>query len=92
MKQSRSVVSPAVGTTTEMMIICVEWTYRPGAKFFIEVAEGSAVAEVSTGFAERIPVTEVSAGVAERTEVGYVKNPWYVGNTCDGCKVLLQPS
>ena len=74
------------------MMICVEWTYRPGAKFFIEVAKGSAVAEVCTGFAERIPVAEVSAGVAERTEVGYVNSAWYVGNTCDGCKVILHPS
>lgn len=82
MKQSRSIVSPAVGTTTEMMMICVEWTYRPGAKSFIEVAEGSAVAEVSTGVAEGSAVAEV----------GYVYCPWYVGITCDGCKVILHPS
>ncbi len=82
MKQSRSIVNPAVGTTTAMMMICVEWIYRPGAKSFVEVSDGKAVAEVSTGLAEGSAVAEV----------GLVRSPWYVGNTCDGCKVILHPS
>ena len=42
---SMSIVSPAVGTTIETMMICVERTWRTGTEFTVGATEGNAVAE-----------------------------------------------
>ena len=79
MMQSRSIISPAVGTTTEMMI-CVEWTRRTGCGPFDELAEEGTVAELLAGIAEESAVSE---GVAN-----LLMN---VGKVCDGGTVAVHP-
>lgn len=70
MKQRRSIISPALGTTTERMMICVEWTCCESTAVFADVTDGNVVAEVSAAVAEMSVVAEVDA----------MNIPWYVGN------------
>lgn len=55
MKQSKSIINPATGTTTEMMR--VEWACRNGTEPFVGLAEESAVA---AGVAEGSAVANAS--------------------------------
>lgn len=45
MKQSRSIISPATGTITEIITISVGWVCRTDTEPSVVVAEGKAVAE-----------------------------------------------
>ncbi len=80
MKQSRRIISPAVGTTTETMI-CVEWTRRTGCGPFVEFAEEGTVAELLAGIAEESAVCEGFANLP----------PMNVGKVCDGGTVAVHP-
>lgn len=76
MKQSKSIINPATGTTTEMMMIWVEWSRRTGTEPAVGLAEESAVA----------------AGVAEGSAVANASSPKNVGEDCDGGNVAVHPS
>lgn len=76
MKQSKSIINPATGTTTEMMMIWVEWARPTGTEPFVGLAEESAVA----------------AGVAEGSAVADAISPKNVGKDCDGGNVAVHPS
>lgn len=77
MKQSKSIISPAVGTTTEMMIR-VEWTRRTVSGPSVEFAEGVIVAGLLAGIAEE-------SAVSERAAIF----PMNVGKLCDGGTVAV---
>lgn len=77
-KQSKSIVSPAMGTTTETMIIVVEWIRRADTGLSVGAAEESVAA----------------AGVAEESAAAKVvaASPMNVGKNWDGGNVAVHPS
>ena len=76
MKQSKSIINPAVGTITETMIICVSLICRTATELSAVVVESSAVAVAKAGD-ELVPTSGYNSVGTTGDGGKAAVHPWY---------------